>query len=169
MVLKSVNRIIRRFSSLSPSIAALGESIANIWSQMDTYRSLLHGNEKAIEYLIHSLSLIADLPRMQSISVRHLIQHPDEIIALVDTAALACSHEKTALRDQLRSTSKSLSDSLSVIHRPPMSEPVARVLTNLGSVILDVHSQLDENHPDTLRLLLSGSDDDGSLNFDDDD
>jgi hypothetical protein len=168
-VLKSLGSLINGCSSLSRLIGGVHEWVDRVWSELRKYKSLLHGNVRAVEYLLNSLSLMAGLPKLDSIDVHKLISHPDEIIALVDTASSACSQERSVLREQLRSTSKSLSDSLSMLRRPPISEPVVRVLTNLGSVILDVHSQLEEEHAGTLRLFSMTESDGGSLNFEDDD
>jgi chromosome segregation ATPase len=167
-ILKALSSIMMQLKAVAPLVTT---TIAHLSSEEQKFESLLNGNERAIEYLLNSLSLMADTPIETPVDVKRLMAHPEEIIALVDSTALECSRERMDLRERLRTTSKSLADSLAVLRRPPLSEPIARVLTNLGSVILDVHSQIEEDHADTLRLLTSPSSvaDDGSLTFDDED
>jgi chromosome segregation ATPase len=168
-ILKGLASVMNQLSRLASSMTNAGEKVGQLWAEVRKHEFLLHGNERAIEYLLNSLSLMADTPMDRPVDVKRLMADPEEIIALVDTTASECSRERVDLRERLRATSRSLAESLAVLRRPPLSEPVARVLTNLGSVILDVHSQMEEEHADTLRLLTSfRSDDDMSDNFDDD-
>jgi gas vesicle protein len=159
---------LKEISRSMEMVVGLEDRIGQVSAEVGKCKGLLYGNEKAIEYLVTSLSLMADLPAVGKIDVRELVHNPDQIIGIVDAAASAWSEERSTLREKLRLTSQSLSDSLSVLRRPPVSRPVARVLNELGSVILDVHSQLEEDHAGTLRLLSSPmNSDDATLSIGD--
>lgn len=139
------------------------EKLHNVQLETAKFKLLNDRNEKAVEYLSRSLSLIADLPIICP-DARTLAENPDQLIKLVDAAETTCRKEKNALQSELIETSRTLSTTIAKTYQPHLSQPVARVLTNLGAVIMDVSEQMNEEHKRTMKLL-TGDDDDLSDDF----
>lgn len=165
-------QLIGKVNVLSGAVTQLSDKVAQLKSKVDTlhaekekFKFLTDRNEKAVEYMTRSLSLIAELPQVAPPSARELVEDPDALISLVSAAEDACLREKTEMKRRLLEASRSINESMERDHRPPLSQPVARVLTNLGAVMMEVNKQMSEEHKRTMRLLEgdNSSDDDLSM------
>jgi hypothetical protein len=148
----------KHFRRLDTSYGRLFETcgaIHQIQEARDHYESLLEQNEKTVEYLSRSVALIGDLPQVRPPSARELLESPERVIKLVDAAEKSHRLEKLSIQRDLAETTKSLSAMSEIVRRPPVSRPVAAVLTNLGAVMMQVNEQMQSDHNETMRLLES--------------
>jgi chromosome segregation ATPase len=149
-IYKTVRRHLR---DLDASVGGLANSVGVVEGDRNRYRSLLEQNEKTVEYLSRSLAVVADLPQIRPPTPRELLESPEKVIKLVNSAESNSRREKTELQRSLAETTQSLSVLVDIVHRPPVSRPVAAVLTNLGAVMMEVNAQLNEEHEQTMKLL----------------
>ena len=141
------------FERVNEKFKRLRTVIGGITSARDKFKSLTDRNERAVDYLAQTLSLIAEIPNLSPPSARELVEDPEKLINLVAEAESACRQEKLETSQRLRDASKQLRLSMAKEHRRPISRPVAQVLVNLGAVMMDFNEQLKEDHKRTMLLL----------------
>ena len=115
----------------------------------------LHGHGQGV--VVHKIPLaVPDLLQEQrSGHCPALIFHqdPEKLIQLASEVEAACRQDKLETSERLRDASRKLRQSLAKEHRRPISRPVAKVLVNLGAVMMEFNEQLTEDHRQTMLLL----------------
>lgn len=151
--MSSHTEIIQRLTQIQKEFMNFKQKMNDIMSQLDRQHEIAERNEKSVDYLIRSLTIVSDMPQAEIPTARYFIDNPDDLISFVDNIESACRLQRTAMQSEIYETSKALRNTMILAQHPPLSRPVARALTNLGEVILDVTRQMDEEHKQTMRLL----------------
>lgn len=151
--MNSHTEIIQRLTQVQKEFLNFKQRMNDIMSQLDRQHEIAERNEKSVDYLIRSLTIVSDMPQAEIPTARYFIDNPDDLISFVDNIESACRLQRTAMQSEIYETSKALRNTMALAQHPPLSRPVARALTNLGEVILDVTRQMDEEHKQTMRLL----------------
>lgn len=133
----------------------LTNRLQGLVTEVKYQRNVASRNEKAVDYLARSLSLISDLPQNEMPTAMTFIKNPETLISFVDKAETTIRQQKKELQIEIYQTSKTLASTMLKAQQPPLSRPVARALTNLGEVILDVTEQMNEDHMETMKILSS--------------
>lgn len=151
--MNSHKEIIKRLSQTQKEFSNFEQKMSDIVSKLSHKHEAAERNEKTVDYLIRSLSIVSDIPQAEIPTARYFIDNPDALISFVDNVESTCRLQRTAMQSEIYETSKALANTMILAQHPPLSRPVARALTSLGEVILDVTKQMDEEHKQTMRLL----------------
>lgn len=154
-LVSTVDRLARDFGRVSGSMALLQSRIEELQKQRDRLHNLTLRNDRAVDYLARSLSLVAELPQISPPPAQVLVESNDALIAFVNAAENAARCDRMETNRQLTDASKAVRLSMVREHKPPVSQPVVRVLTDLGAVMMEVNEQMNEEHRRTMRLLES--------------
>lgn len=153
--MNSHKEIIQRLTQTQKEFMDFKHKMSGIISNLDRKQEIADRNEKSVDYLVRALSIISDMPQAEIPTAKYFIDNPDALISFVDNIESTCRLQRTAMQSEIYETSKALAGTMILAQHPPLSRPVARALTNLGEVILDVTKQMDEEHKQTMRLLNS--------------
>ncbi|OHT09592.1 hypothetical protein TRFO_21479 [Tritrichomonas foetus] len=164
--MKSHREIIHRLSQAQKEQSKMLEKSEKLMRELKLAREIAAHNETAVHYLANALTTISDMPQSNIPTAADLIDNPDALIDFVKEVETIIRHERNSLQKEIHETTQTLSNTLVKAQQPPLSRPVARVLTNLGAVILDVTEQMNEEHKQTMKLLESTNEIDTNL-FDD--
>lgn len=151
--MNSHKEIINRLTETQKEFMNFKKRMLDLMSEVSHQHEIAERNEKSVDYLLRSLSIVSDLPHAEIPTAKFFIDNPDALISFVDNVESACRTQRNAMQNEVFEASKTLANTMIMAQRPPLSLPVARALTNLGEVILDVTKQMDEDHKQTMRLL----------------
>ena len=145
---------------LNAPIQSSAKALSNLSSKIDTVYLKFHELQddrqrysKAIDYLTRCVHLISNLPSNSIPTSTECITNPDHLITFINEAQKNAEKQKKEVEQELAETTLNLNQIRSQMNSNQLSQPVARVLANLGNTILEMTEQLNEDHQNTLALL----------------
>ena len=149
---------------LNSPIQTTQNALSDLSSKIDTVYLKFHEIQddrqqysKAIDYLTRCIHLISNLPSNSIPSSRECVSNPQQLISFIIEAQKNAEKQKKEIEQELAETTQNLNEMRTKLNSEQFSQPVARVLANLGNTILEMTEQLNEDHQDTLALLKSQS------------
>ena len=150
---RKADELVESYERVHAKVESFESAVQRMRGDCQKYKALTDRNERAVDYLAQTLSLISEVPNLTPPSARELVEDPEKLIQLASEVEAACRQDKLETSERLRDASRKLRQSLAKEHRRPISRPVAKVLVNLGAVMMEFNEQLTEDHRQTMLLL----------------
>ena len=152
-LINKINRARKNQESFIRKFLNMKENLQYGNRDLNDIKQIVDRAEKTVEYLTAALLLVSDVPQSTTPDPLILIENPDILIDFVDGVESSSRYYKNNLQNDVIEATKTLSSTMVKAQQPPLSRPVARVLSNLGAVIIDVAEQMNEDHKQTMQLL----------------
>lgn len=145
-----------------PSIIRINQAFSNVGAQLSSTlqknKDMINNTQKfyvAIEYLLRCIQIISGIPMNSAPSIKTCVDEPQKLIEFISYAQNFAEKEKKELEDSLSTAYEQIRSLKEKLKTGPLSQPVVKVLTSLGSTLLELSEQMDEEHNETLALLNS--------------